>query len=137
MIRTRHQIIVAKTMQQGVHAVERIDLAETVLDLFPQNRAVVCRQAFIGIGSLVEHRAEFLLLLTRELGRGAGLTLGNQRVDAAPAITADPLIHKLTRSTDDGGYLLALQFCFSSQSVPRDQRHAIAITLLGIGCGGD
>ena len=137
MIRTRHQIVVAKTMQQGIHAVQRIDFAETLLDLFPQNRAVVCRQALLGVRSSVEHRAELPLLLARELGCGARLAFRNQRVDAALAIAPDPLVHELTRSTNGCGNLLALQFWFPGQSVARDQCHPIAITLLGTGCVGD
>lgn len=95
MFGTRHQIVVAQAMQQGVDAVERIDFSKAFLDLFPQDRPVVRRQSLLGIGSGVEHRAEFPLLLFAELGRGAGLTFGNQRIDAARAVAFDPLVHEL------------------------------------------
>jgi hypothetical protein len=65
------------------------------LDHLPQDRAVVRRQSLFDGRSAVQQITQLLLFIAREPALGAGLTLGNQRVDSIPAIAADPLIHEL------------------------------------------
>lgn len=96
MTRAWHQVVVLQAVQQRVHAGQREDLPEPLLDPLAQNGAVVRRDAFVRGRPRLEHRAQFRFLLFGEPPCGAGLTLGNQRVDAAGAVATDPLIHELT-----------------------------------------
>jgi hypothetical protein len=41
-----HQIVVAKPMQEGIDAIERIELAEVLLDLLPKDGAIVGGELF-------------------------------------------------------------------------------------------
>jgi hypothetical protein len=67
-------------VQERVDAAERVELAEALLDLLPQDRAVVRRQAFLRRRPRVEHGPELLLLLRVEPGGGSGLLEGPQGV---------------------------------------------------------
>ncbi len=124
-------------MKQFVDAGQRVDFAEALLDLLPDDRPVVRGDAFLGPRPVVQHRAQLLLLLGRELGGGAFGAFGLQQVDAAQAIAADPTVDELPRATDGGGDLLPMQFGLLAQSLAGDENHAVAIPLLGIDGGGD
>jgi hypothetical protein len=107
--------------------------AVALLDSLPQDRPVKSRQTFGRIGTRVEHHAQFLFLLQSELGLGPRLTLGPQRGNPVPAITAHPLIHELPGAIDRLCDRLAFQFTLLAQAFAGDQHHPIAIPLLGVG----
>ena len=137
MTRTRHQIVVSQAVQQLVHAGQRVDLAKALLDPLPQDRAVVRRDPFLRRRSRVQHCHKLRFLLNVEPTRCARLTLGDQRVDAALAVTSNPLVHELARAADRRGDLLALQLRLIAQPSASDQHDAVTIPLLGVACRGD
>ena len=92
---TGHQIVVAPTVQEGIHAIKRIQLAEACLELLPQDRAIVGGQLFLLRGPLLQPVEEFLRFFRRELAHGARLLAGIQAGQTLPPVAADPRVDKL------------------------------------------
>jgi hypothetical protein len=132
-----HEVVVAQTVQERIDTIARIQLAEVLVNLFPQDRAVVGGQAFLRSGTRLQPGDQFLLLLIGELGFGPRLLFGMQARKSPLAIAAYPGIHELPRTAHDGGDVFPFQFRLLAQPLPRQKHHAQAIALLGFALHGD
>jgi hypothetical protein len=137
--RARHQVVVPQAVQQAVEPRQRVELAEAFLDPLAQDRPVVRRQPLLRRRAGFEHVAQLLLFLDGELGRSARLLAWPQRLDAATAVAADPLVDELPRASDTNSDLFPRQLLFvlpvalaSFPAVAGQQHHAETVTLLGV-----